>query len=76
MLPSATEIQFNAVETTDFLGEIFVCQDAPTGDLLGVRMYSTVATILDWLGNHPGSYDACGIIIRYSPYGNYADYIT
>jgi hypothetical protein len=69
-------LQFLAVETTDFLGEIFVCQDAPTGDLLGVRMYTTVATILDWLGSHPGSYDACGIIIRYSPYGNYADYIT
>ncbi len=69
-------LQFLAVETTDFLGEVFVCQDAPTGDLLGVRMYSPVATILDWLGSHPGSYDACGIIIRYSPYGNYADYIT
>lgn len=69
-------LQFLAVETTDFLGQIFVCQDAPTGDLLAVRMYTPVATILDWLGTHPGSYDACGIIIRYSPYGNYADYIT
>jgi hypothetical protein len=69
-------ISFLAVETSEFLGEVFLCRDAPTGDLLGIRMYTPVATILDWLGSHPGSYDACGIIIRYSPYGNYADYIT
>ena len=69
-------IQFLAVETTDFLGEVFVCQDPATGDLLGARMYSSVKSILDWFAAHPGTYQACGMIIRYSPYGNYADYIT
>ena len=68
--------QFLAVETTDFLGEVFLCQDPATGDLLGARMYTPVADILDWFAHHPGAYARCGIIIRYSPYGNYADYIT
>jgi hypothetical protein len=69
-------IQFKAVETTDFLGEVFLCQDGNTGDLLGARMYTPVASILDWFANHPGSEVGCGIVIRYSPYGNFADYIT
>ena len=69
-------IQFNAVETTDFLGDVFVCQDPNTGDILSARMYSSVSIILDWFATHPGSYGACQMVIRYSPYGNYADYIT
>jgi hypothetical protein len=69
-------LAFLAVETTDFLGEVFLCQDPTSGDLLGVRMYTPVATVLDWLAKHPGTYESCGLIIRYSPYGNYADYIT
>jgi hypothetical protein len=76
MMPMGNTIQFLAVETTDFLGEVFVCQDANTGDILGVRMYTTVASILQWLGQHPGAYDNCQMVVRYSPYGNYADYIT
>ncbi len=67
-------LQIKAVETTDFLGEVFLCEDG--GSLLGVRMYTPVATILDWLQNHPAAYSNCGIVIRYSPYDNYADYIT
>jgi hypothetical protein len=82
MMPATDgSITFLAVETTDFLGDVFVCQ-APsptvpnTQDVLAVKMYTPVATILDWLQAHPGSYQNCGIIIRYSPYDNYADYIT
>ena len=69
-------IQFLAVETTDFLGDVFVCQDAASGDILRARMYTPVATLLNWFESHPGSYANCQIIIRYSPFGNYADYIT
>jgi hypothetical protein len=82
MLPATDgSITFLAVETTDFLGDVFLCQAPnPTNpsqqDLLNVRMYTTVASILDWFEGHPGSYDNCSIIIRYSPYDNYADYIT
>jgi hypothetical protein len=70
------KIQLLAVETTDFLGQVFLCQDPVTGDLLGARMYTPVAEILDWLQQHPNAYDDCGFVIRYSPYNNYADYIT
>jgi hypothetical protein len=70
------DIVFKAVETTDFLGNIFLCRDDVTKDVLSVEMYTPVAVVLDWFSTHPGTYQACGIIIRYSPYGNYADYIT
>jgi hypothetical protein len=69
-------IRLLAVETTDFLGEVFVCQDPNTGDLLGARMYTSVKGLLEWFDNHPGSYESCGMIVRYSPFGNFVDYIT
>jgi hypothetical protein len=69
-------VDFKAVETTDYLGEVFLCQDPASGDILRARMYTPVATILDWLSAHPGTYAACQMVIRYSPFGNYADYIT
>jgi hypothetical protein len=69
-------VNFLAVETTDFLGDLFLCKDPLTHDVLSARMYTSVATILDWIAAHPGSYTACQIIIRYSPFGNYADYVT
>ena len=69
-------ITFLAVETTDFLGDVFLCKDATSGDILTARMYSSVSTILDWFATHPGTYGACQMVVRYSPYGNYADYIT
>ena len=71
-----------AIEGGDFLGEAFLCQDIGgfptpgTGDLLGVHMYDSAASILTWITNHPGSEDACNIIVRYSPYDNYIDFIT
>jgi hypothetical protein len=70
------DITLKAVETTDFLGNVFLCKDDVSKDLLAVEMYTPVATILEWLAAHPGTYQSCGIIIRYSPYGNYADFIT
>jgi hypothetical protein len=69
-------VMFLAVETTDFLGDLFVCQDATTGDLLTARMYTSVSSILDWLTAHPGAYDACQLILQYSPYANYLDYVN
>ncbi len=69
-------LTLEAVETTDFLGEVFLCQDPASGDLLRARMYSPVATILDWIRTHPTSTVACGLIVRFSPYNNYPDYIT
>jgi hypothetical protein len=65
-----------AVETQDFLGEVFPCVDPTTGDILRVRMYSSVLDILNWFENHPGAQTACNVYIRYSPYNNYPDIIT
>lgn len=65
-----------AVETTDFLGDVFVCQDPGTGDILRARMYTSAATIVDWFAGHPGTEQTCSIIYRYSAFGNYLDYIT
>jgi hypothetical protein len=70
------QLMFLAVETTDFLGDVFICQDPKTKDLLRARMYTSVETILDWIAQHPNTYDDCQIIIHYSPYENYADYIN
>jgi hypothetical protein len=71
-----SQVMFLAVETTDFLGDVFLCRDSATKDLLPVRMYTSVALILDWLASHPTAYNDCQIIIHYSPYENYADFIT
>jgi hypothetical protein len=83
---STTHIQIEAVETEDFLGDVFLCYDqgsaanralidgAP-GDILNAHMYTSVETILNWITSHPGAQDACGIIVRYSPFNNYPDYI-
>jgi hypothetical protein len=65
-----------AVETQDFLGEVFPCVDANTGDILRVRMYSSTLDILRWFDNHPGTRTACNIVVRQSPYNNYPDYIV
>jgi hypothetical protein len=69
-------IKIDAIEASDFLGEVFVCQDGNTGDILSVRMYTSALTIVDWFANHPGSQAACDVIIRYSGYNNYIDFIT
>ena len=75
-----------AWETQDFLGEVFLCIDPVSaanritagnpGDILSAHMYSSAETVVQWLAAHPGAQDACGIIVRYSPYDNYPDYIT
>jgi hypothetical protein len=69
-------VNFLAVETQDFLGEVFVCQDAATRELLTARMYTSVQTMTDWIDAHPKAKDDCQIIIRYSPFNNYPDFIT
>ncbi len=66
----------DAIEGDDFLGEAFICQDIPgSGDLLGAHMYDSAAGILNWITNHPGSEVACNIVVRYSIYDNYIDWI-
>jgi hypothetical protein len=70
------QLMFLAVETPDFLGDVFVCRDKSTKDLLTARMYKSVKLILDWFVAHPAAYNDCQIIVHYSPFENYVDYIT
>ena len=76
-----------AVEAHDFLGEVFPCEDPTTGDVMHVRMYTSAEDVLQWLTAHPGdpfnpaggvpsAQTYCGIIVRYSPFDNYPDFIT
>jgi hypothetical protein len=64
-----------AVETQDFLGEIFPCVDPISHDILRVKMYSSTLDILNWFDAHPGTRTACNIFVRTSPFNNYPDYI-
>jgi hypothetical protein len=59
------------VSSNDYLGDLFLCRDPKTGDLLRVEQYESMATILDWIEKHPGAREACGLMVRYSPYNNY-----
>jgi len=82
-------VKIAAIYASDFLGEIFACQDPLTGDVLRVRMYTSTYNVLDWLANHPGdpnpssstvsvpsAQDSCSIIVRWSPYDNYPDIVA
>jgi hypothetical protein len=69
-----------AMETTDYLGLVFMCAEpnAISGqpDVLAVRMYDSSQAILDWFTAHPNGLNDCDVLVKYSPYGNYPDYIT
>ncbi len=68
-------VQIAAVEAKTFLGDVFLCQDPQSRDILRTRMYGSVQAIIEWIDAHPGVYDACGLLIRYSPYDNFPDFI-
>jgi hypothetical protein len=64
-----------AIDTSDFLGDVFMCKDPITNDILRVRMYDSAQSVLDWLTAHPAATNACDIVVRYSPFNNYIDKI-
>lgn len=65
-----------SVETSDFLGSVFLCIDPNDDTMLEAKMYTPVAVMLDWINKHSQAASDCGIIVRFSPYGNYPDFIT
>jgi hypothetical protein len=80
-------IRVEAIEGADFLGDVFLCQDPTTSDILHLHMYDSALSILDWLASHSGSANgnvgvipsaqtACQIIVRRSPYDNFVTQIT
>jgi hypothetical protein len=69
-------VDLKAVQSGDFLGEVFLCQDPADGSLLRAHMYTTTDELLDWMIARPDATAACQMIVRYSPFGNYPDYIS
>jgi hypothetical protein len=79
-------IRIEALEGQDFLGQVFLCTDPTTGDVLHLGMYDSANTMLQWLANHPGSsqsqsgtssaQQACSIIVRTSPYDTAVDRVA
>jgi len=80
-----TAVKILAVESSDFLGDVVLCYDNTSaanrygsgrpGDFLTAHMYSSVQVLLDWIHAHPGAQDSCGLIVRYSPFNNFPDFI-
>ncbi len=68
---SDKSLKIVAAQSGDYMGDLFLCRDPATGDLLRVEQYESMAEVVNWIQEHPGSYDACGFIIRYSPFNNY-----
>jgi hypothetical protein len=69
-----------AIESQNYLGLGFFCSQTnpSTGqpDLLYVRMYDLAANLLGYIEKYPAATTTCDIQIKYSIYGNYADYIS
>jgi hypothetical protein len=78
-------LQIEAMEAAGFLGQVFLCMDPATSDILHVGIYDSAQTILDWLASHPGSrasppypsaQTACQIVVTRSPADNSVDTIV
>jgi hypothetical protein len=69
-------LDFKAVRSRAFFGEVFLCQDPASGDLLRARMDTPASALLDWIASHPGSYGACGLVERTSPFDTAVDALT
>jgi hypothetical protein len=70
------QVEYKAVVSSDFLGDVFLCQDGNTGDILRARMYTPAAQVLDWIDAHPNTTQDCGFIIQSSPFGNFPHNVT
>lgn len=57
-------VRIEAVQSDNYQGNLFLCQDPVTGDLLSVEQYESTDQILAWGDQHPGAFAACDIIIR------------
>ena len=66
-------VRLQAVVSNDYLGDVFVCIEGTS--ILRAKMYDPVLPILEWLDAHPAAYSDCGIIVRYSVFDNFPDYI-
>jgi hypothetical protein len=70
------KMKIKSVESQQFQGELFVCEDPITHDLLHVKQYDSIAEIQDWIEAHPGVFEACDLIVRYSDFNEGAVSVT
>ncbi len=74
--PNAMGMVELAAESTDYLGDVFMCYEpAASPPLLAIRMYTPTLAVLNWLNANPQSYTDCGIVVRWSPYDNFVNLI-
>jgi hypothetical protein len=64
-------MRLEAVTSDSYMGNIFLCVDPNSGDLLSIEQYESMDVIQNWLNTHPGSRQACGIMTRFSAFGDY-----
>jgi hypothetical protein len=75
-LNSSGNMEELAVESQNFLGDVFLCYEpAASPPLLAVRMYTPTLAVLNWLNQNPQAYTDCGIVVRWSPYENFVQLI-
>jgi hypothetical protein len=65
------KLKLEAVQSDNYMGNVFICQDPLTGDFLSVEQYESMEVIMNWINTHPGADDACEIIVRYSAFNNF-----
>jgi hypothetical protein len=64
---AAGSIVLQAVTSTQFFGEVFLCLDPTSGDLLHAHSGSLVGPLVDWIAKHPGASTACSLFVRTTP---------
>jgi hypothetical protein len=80
-------LRIAAVESDGFAGQVFLCVDPTTSDVLHVGIYDSAPGVLDWLAAHPGSgsgvgplpsaQEACGIdVVLSSADGSIASIVS
>lgn len=64
-------MQIDGLQSNEYMGDIFLCVDPASGDLLRAEQYESMAEIQDWLRLHPGADSECELVVRYSAFNNY-----
>jgi hypothetical protein len=69
-LEDGNAMRIQGVQSDNYMGFLFLCQDPVTSDILAIEPYESTDEIMAWKLAHPGAFDACEIIVRPSAYDN------
>jgi hypothetical protein len=59
-------ITVQAIEGIRTPGDVFLCRDSATGDLLRARSYTSAQVMLDWIAAHAQAATQCGLVVKTS----------